>query len=221
MLEKRQSLANPRKDLFRHFLAEDSESSCLFTQDELQGNTELVVIAGADTTASTLTQIFWKLCQDQLILRRLQAEVDAAFTKEGRLGVEETRSLPYLNAVMNEGLRLLNPVPSGVSASVAEGGVEINGVFIPAGTEVTVPHLVVMTDERYFPRGMEFWPERWLLGEEGVKEKKAFIPFGYGLHSCVGKQLAMNESMLILSFPFPLEDSVKAINAGAFRMRLT
>jgi cytochrome P450 len=54
-----------------------------------------------------------------------------------------------------------------------------------------------MTDERYFLKGEEFIPERWTEEwDEGILERKAFVPFGYGLHSCVGKQLALNEMKL-------------------------
>jgi cytochrome P450 len=57
-----------------------------------------------------------------------------------------------------------------------------------------IPHLALMIDERYFPRGKEFIPERWTeQWAEGVRERRAYIPFGYGVHSCVGKQLALNE----------------------------
>jgi cytochrome P450 len=57
-----------------------------------------------------------------------------------------------------------------------------------------------MTSERYFVKGEEFIPERWLEeGKDMVKEKKAFIPWGYGVHSCVGKQLALNEMRLTLA----------------------
>lgn len=133
-------------------------------------------------------------------LKKLQKEIDR-FCGEGKdLSIQGTTNLSYLNAVVNEGLRLCNPLPSGVYAGTYPQGVEVAGQFIPGNVQVMVPHLALMTDERYFPKGKEFIPERW-TGEwsMGVQERKAFIPFGYGVHSCVGKQLALNEMRLMIA----------------------
>jgi cytochrome P450 len=204
MLAKREkSTTMPCMDICRHLLGENSKDGCIFKRTDLSANGALIIVAGSDTTSSTMTQIFWKICMNQNILRKLQAEIDDAWNQDSKLGVEETRGLVYLNAVVNEGLRLLNPIPSGIQATVPPGGLEINGVFIPAHIQVTVPHLVLMTDERYFPRGDEFWPERWLNEEMGgIRNRKAFIPWGYGLHTCVGKQLALNESKSTFFIPY-------------------
>lgn len=58
-----------------------------------------------------------------------------------------------------------------------------------------------MSDERYFPRAAEFLPERWLDGEgsELVRDRRAWIPFGYGSHACGGRALAMEELKLIVT----------------------
>jgi len=199
MLAERQSSGTTSKDIFHHLLAQDSESGCQFTQAELNSNANLAVIAGMDTTATTLTQTFWKLCSNPRILARLQDEVDEAWARDGRLDVESTRPLPYLNAVVNEALRLLNPVPGGAQATTPPGGVEINGTFIPGNVQVMVSPLVLMADERYFVNAGEFWPERWLDDGAGVKDRRAWIPYGYGVHSCVGKQLASNELRLVIA----------------------
>ena len=197
MLENRQKLGSSRKDVFRHLLAEDSETSCKFTQAELNSNANLLIVAGADTTSSTLAQTFGVLAKDERVLRRLQKEI---YSVEGELTVESTKNLPYLNAVVNEGLRLLNPIPSGIQATTSPGGVEIGGVNFPGNIQVQIPHIVLMTDERYFPRPEEFIPERWTEERyDLLLDRRAFIPFGYGVHSCVGKQLALNEMRLVLA----------------------
>jgi len=144
-----------------------------------------------------MTQIFRILAKEPRVLKKLQAEIDE-FCSEGKeLTVHTTTNLTYLNAVINEALRLCNPLPTGVYAGTYPQGVEVAGKFIPGNVQVMVPHMAIMTDERYFSKGWEFIPERWTEEwSEGVKERKAFIPFGYGVHSCVGKQLALNEMKL-------------------------
>jgi cytochrome P450 len=140
-----------------------------------------------------MTQTLRMLAKEPKILKKLQKEVDLL----PELNVETTKSCTYLAAVVNEALRLCNPLPSGAYAATPPSGVQVAGTSIPGNTQVIVSHLGLMTDERYFPKGEEFIPERW-TGEldEGIVERKAFVPFGYGLHSCVGKQLALNEMKL-------------------------
>lgn len=200
LLENRQKLGSSRNDLFRHLLSKDPVTSSKFTQKDLNSNANLIVVAGTDTTSSVVTQIFRMLAKNPRILKKLQEEIDGVVDRGTELSVQTTIPLLYLNAVVNEGLRLCNPLPTGVYAGTYPQGVEVAGTFIPGNIQVSVPHLVLMTDERYFPKGWEFIPERW-TGEwnGGVKERRAFIPFGYGVHSCVGKQLALNEMRLTIA----------------------
>lgn len=111
--------------------------------------------------------------------------------------------------------------PGGVTlpASSTRSGKEI---YIPGMTYVRVPHRVLFFDERYFDRPYDFWPERWLPVEgdiaveeanvgadgeaerpgknlRGVKDKKAFIPWSWGAHSCVGRELAMTEMRIVVA----------------------
>jgi cytochrome P450 len=213
LLADRQKLGTSRKDIFRHLLSPDPVTSSKFTQTDLNSNANLIIVAGSDTTTTTMTQIFRMLAKEPRVLKKLQKEIDD-FCSEGKeLTVQSTTNITYLNAVINEALRLCNPLPTGVYAGTYPQGVEVDGKFIPGNVQVMVPHLVIMTDERYFPKGWEFIPERWTAEwSEGVKERKAFIPFGYGVHSCVGKQLALNEmrltiAMVVKEFDVVLGDS--------------
>lgn len=81
-----------------------------FTQAQLNSNANLIIVAGTDTVSSTLTQTFHTLVKHPSVLKKLQMELDGC-AESGQLTVEKTRNLPYLNAVVNESLRLLNPVP--------------------------------------------------------------------------------------------------------------
>lgn len=200
LLADRQKLGTSRKDLFRHLLSPDPVTASKFNQKDLNSNANLIIVAGSDTTIATITQLFRMLAKEPRVLKKLQEEIDEIGSEGKELTIQTTTNLTYLNAVVIEGLRLCNPLPTGVYAGTYPQGVEVAGTFIPGNVQVMVPHLAVMTDERYFPKGWEFIPERW-TGEwsEGVKERKAFIPFGYGVHSCVGKQLALNEMRLTIA----------------------
>lgn len=200
LLANRQKLGTSRKDIFSHLLSPDPITSKILSQKDLNSNANLIVVAGSDTTISTTTQILRILAKEKRVLKKLQDEIDGVVSEGKELTVQTTTNLSYLNAVVNEGLRLCNPLPTGIYAGTYPQGVTVAGTFIPGNVQVMIPHLALMTDERYFPKGWEFIPERW-TGEwsEGVRERRAFIPFGYGVHSCVGKQLALNEMRLTLA----------------------
>ncbi len=113
-----------------------------------------------------------------------------------KLTVMNTTNSTYLKAVIDETLRLWNPVPCGVQSITGPKGATIAGTYVPPRTSVRVPYLALMTgkyyslertslyqayttlaDERYFPRGKEFIPERWTIQPELVKDRRAFVPF--------------------------------------------
>ncbi|KUJ09935.1 high nitrogen upregulated cytochrome P450 monooxygenase-like protein 2 [Mollisia scopiformis] len=203
LLSSRLKLGKTRKDLFTHLLDADAT----FTSEQLYSNSSMIIIAGTDTTSSTMTQLFRALALNPQIQKKMQCEIDE-FCAEGKhISVESTKGFGYINAVISESLRLFNPVPGGIYAATPPSGLTIpafgekgNETFVPGNVQVMIPHLALMTDPRYFPKGDEFIPERW-TGEwnAGVLDRRAYIPFGYGVHSCVGKQLALNEMRLAVA----------------------
>jgi cytochrome P450 len=108
---------------------------------------------------------------------KLQVEIHAVCDDGKELTIAAMKDLFYLNGIVSEGLRLYNPLPGGVHATIYPAGVEVSGVFIPGNCQVNVSHFIIMTDERYFPRGEEFIPERWTNEKpELVVDRRAFIP---------------------------------------------
>ncbi|KAI5788576.1 cytochrome P450, partial [Pyronema domesticum] len=203
MMEERISLGKNRQDIFNHLLSADSESGRKLSHSELDSNAQLIIIAGADTTSSVLSNLFRELALNPEIQERLYQEIMDAKIRNGgtKFDCENTKSLPYLQAVIDESLRLWPPVPAGAQAQTGPSGATVAGRYIPPFTGVRVHHLSMLTDERYFPQGSRFWPERW-LGEnrqEGVKDIRAFVPFSYGPHVCIGKHLAYNEMRLAVA----------------------
>jgi cytochrome P450 len=120
------------------------------------------------------------------VYRQLQKHVDRVFPDGDRSFLyEKVRDLPYLEAVINETLRLKPAVPSGQSRVTPREGLQVDEVWIPGDTNVIVPQYVIQRDDRNFPRGEEFIPERW-LGEKKrdmVLNEQAFFPFQIGAFS--------------------------------------
>jgi len=119
--------------------------------------------------------------------------------------------LIFLDACINETLRLLPVVPTGGRRRVMEGtgGRVICGRFVPEGTEIYIPSYVLHHDPRNFsPRTEEFWPDRWLQKQElsssssedsaFVLNASAFLAFSNGPAMCVGKNLARLEMKMLV-----------------------
>lgn len=112
------------------------------------------------------------------IQKKLYEEIKEAYSNVEEFDCNNTKTLPYLQAVIHEGLRFWNPAPLGVQSLTGPEGATIAGTYIPPRTAVRVPHLSLMTDERYFPDGEKFWPERWTEDRStGVKDIRAYVPF--------------------------------------------
>ena len=136
---------------------------------------------------------------------RLQKEVD-----ENQGLHDSAHPLPYLEAVINETLRLKPVVPSGQSRITPPEGLFVDETWIPGNTIVVVPQYLLQRDARNFARPLEFLPERWLEEGKGlVLDDRAFFPFTIGEtlsseflykslylsvlqgpYACAGKQLA-------------------------------
>ncbi|KAF7914358.1 uncharacterized protein EAF01_000764 [Botrytis porri] len=203
MLMERQEHGSNYRDIFSYLLSADPDGGEKFTQKELNSNANLIIIAGSDTTSSTLTQALRALAKEPGILSKLQREIDelcSVMSKDKEITIDSIRNLEYLNAVVDEVLRLYNPIPSGPHATTYPQGIEVGGIHIPGNVQVEMSHLVLMTDERYFPQGKSFIPERWTNERpELMRDRRAYIPFGYGVHSCVGKTLALHELRLVIA----------------------
>ncbi len=146
---------------------------------------------GADTPAGVLTLLFYHLLSDRTVYNHLKEELDTTFSI-GEIGPEDHASLldlPYLSAVVQEGLRLSTPFP-GLARVVPKDGVVLVNRYIPGGTIVSVPaYAQEVSPENFWPAPLEFRPERWLeggLGPDSILRPGALICFSFGgLHSSV------------------------------------
>ncbi|KAK7427633.1 hypothetical protein QQZ08_005908 [Neonectria magnoliae] len=166
---------------------------------DLYGDANLVVVAGSDTTSASLTCIFLELATHPRVCVELQIELDEFFRQnEGPEHVALSK-LKYLQAVIDEGMRLYPAVPSGLQRMTPPEGLQIGDTFIPGNMTVQVPSYTLFHDPRYFERPDEFIPERWTTQPELVKDGSVFTPFSIGRYSCVGKQLGLMEMRYVIS----------------------
>ncbi|CZR47314.1 uncharacterized protein FPRO_08688 [Fusarium proliferatum ET1] len=159
----------------------------------LQADMQLIAVAGSDTTSVTLTCLFYLLATNKDECKKLQEEIDNLFSSSSHLNHSSFAKLTYLQACIDETLRLFPPVPSGLQRMTPPEGLRVGDIFIPGDTIVTVPSYTLYRDERYFTAPDDFVPERWTTRPEMVKNDSVFAPFSVGRYACVGKQLGLME----------------------------
>lgn len=200
-VEKKDS---PREDFFKQILSKSE-----WDMPKLAVNGEVLIIAGSETTATTLSGLAYHLSKTPCVLGKLQQEIRGAFRSYDEITGDTTARLPYLHAVIEEGLRIFTPVPSGLSR--ISPGAMVAGHWIPAGAVVEAQNWTILHDERYFHDPDTFIPERWM--EDGADiRKEAFRPFSLGPRVCLGINLAYLElrvilAKLVFSFEWELVDA--------------
>ncbi|POS69554.1 benzoate 4-monooxygenase cytochrome P450 [Diaporthe helianthi] len=185
-------------DVFHWILKEYNQTPDPSWQEteDLVGDASLIVVAGSDTTAATLTCLFYHFATYPEVYKALQKELDDFFAAEvvgGDFDTGALGKLRYLQACIDESLRLFPPVMSGLQRQTPPQGIRIGKRFIPGDTIVMTPTYTMCRDPRAFPRGDEFIPERWTTQPELVRNPAINAPFSVGRFSCVGKQLGLME----------------------------
>lgn len=109
--------------------------------------------------------------------------------------------LPYLSAVVNEGLRLADPITHRLMREFPDKDLTCHGFTIPRGTGVGMTAYLVHRNEEIFANPQQFRPERW-LGEDNKNLKNYLIPFSRGTRVCPGMNLARAELFSVLAAVF-------------------
>ncbi|KAF8899781.1 cytochrome P450 [Gymnopilus junonius] len=211
-----------RKDLFYYMGEAAGRSGSDF--DVIAENCNLASIAASDTTASILSNAVYSLLSNPEKYKKLQQEVDKTFTEheinsfhlstgeevDGKMYGEILGSMKYLNAVLNETMRLYPVIPTGLHRAPEPGSssktlrIGNDIILLPEGNSVNVSLYALHRDSRNFsPHPDAFIPERWLSSSEKseyVTSKDMFIPFSMGPANCAGRTLALVELRYTLSF---------------------
>jgi cytochrome P450 len=171
------------------------------TQTECESETLLQILAGADSTATTLrTTVLYILTSPYVyanLLAEIKSAIDSGSVSYPVIKDSEAKSLPYLQACIKEGLRMYQPLCGLAGRLSPPGGATVNGVFIPGGIEVGIGNYAMMRRTDFFgPDADTFKPERWTENDPATVEKylKTWeLSFGTGRSSCLGKNIALME----------------------------
>jgi cytochrome P450 len=192
-----------RRDVFHHVLhAADPETGKKFTREELQADSGLLIAAGSDGIAMTVSACIFYLLTNPETYEKLTAELRSAFKEAEEIRMPGVNKLPYLMACIQETLRISPALPASMPRLVLPGGLTIPSnnanrppILIPAGTTVGVPAYAIHHNETYYPSSWTFRPERWIVSDTTSADqvalaRKAFCPFSAGSMDCAGKNMA-------------------------------
>jgi cytochrome P450 len=182
---KRRHEANgaARDDILTLLLSARDEHGSPLTNQELRDELITILLAGHETTATSIGWAFERLLRTPPALERLTAEVEAG------------ESSDYLDAVIKETLRV-RPVVTEVFRAPTEQ-VGLGGYRFEPGTQLAASIVLVQYDPQLYPPDPHaFRPERFL---EGAPEPYTWVPFGGGVRRCLGAAFAQLEMKIVIS----------------------
>ncbi len=187
--------ASPGDDLFSRLCQAEDEQGQRFTDDDVINHMIFLMMAAHDTTTITLSSMLYFMARHPEWQERVRAESLAL--GQAMLGHDDLASLPVMDRVMKESLRLISPVH--VLPRRTTRPVEFNGYLIPADTPVILSPLATHHMPSLWTRPSQFDPDRFMDARQEHKgHPYQFVPFGGGAHMCIGLHFGDMEVKAIL-----------------------
>ncbi|QRG68483.1 cytochrome P450 [Brevibacillus choshinensis] len=207
LIEERRSSGETGADLLGMLLAaRDEDDGQGMTDEQVRDEVMTIFVAGHETTANTMSWIFYLLATHPEVEKKLHDEL--ATVLGGKLPtVEDLPQLTYTSLIVQETLRLY-PAAWTINREVVEE-VEIGGRMYQPGETLMMSQYVMHRDERFYENPNEFIPERFAGDLLKQIPAYAYFPFGGGPRVCIGNNFALMEAALLL-----------ATIAQRYRMRL-
>ncbi|XP_057670074.1 uncharacterized protein LOC130902190 [Diorhabda carinulata] len=168
-----------------------------FTEEELNEEVELFLIAGTDTTASALSCLFTVLGMFQDVQQNVLEEILAILGPDRQVSPSDLPELKYTERVIKESLRLF-PVAAFFLRKISED-IDAGDIVFPAGSTVFFGLVHIQRNPKYWPDPLKFDPDRFLPENVAKRHPCTYIPFSYGPRNCIGGQYAMMNMKTILA----------------------
>ena len=189
--------ADPGDDLFSAMAVARDDAGRAFTDEEVVRHMNFLWFAAHDTTNLAMTMMAWAFAAHPTWQDRARREVEALdLAPDEPLTRDHLDALTAIDAVMQEVMRLWPPVPACVRRAVVE--TSIDGRHIPAGTWLVVHQPETHRMPEYWTAPGRFDPARFLPPrEEHRRHSHCYLPFGGGVHKCIGFAFAEMEAKAV------------------------
>ena len=175
------------KTMFHELLSTDILPPTEKTEGRLRDEVQTTVAAGTETVAHTLRVITYHLCTKPHMLARLRQELTSVpGYSDGTMKWYDLEKLPYLTAVITEGMRLSYGLATRLARIAPDRELEYGGYTIPRGSPVSMTNMLIFQNEDIFPDALSFVPDRWMDPEERRRLDKYYQPFMKGPRNCLG-----------------------------------
>jgi cytochrome P450 len=196
-----QRIANPSADgadiISRLIESTGQETDPRVARTRMRDELVTLLLAGHETTASTLSWSFYLIDKHPEVWERLHEEAVEAFSGDEPLTYKDLYRFPYTTMVIEEVMRLYPPV--WILPRLAQQEDEIGGYYVPAGADVLVCPYLLHRHPGFWPDPTRFDPERFAPDKSAGRNRYSYIPFGAGPRFCVGNSLGMMEATIVLA----------------------
>lgn len=166
------------------------------SKEEVEDQMLTMIFAGYETTAAALAFAWFSLATNPEIRREFHDELDTVLN--GDLpSPENVDDLKFTNRIVKETLRLYPPVHT-IPRQTTEP-VDVDGYRIPGDEQVHLSVIALHRNERYYDEPKSFRPDRWTDNFEEELDEYAYVPFGGGRRTCIGRDFALLEATLVLA----------------------
>ncbi|HEX2099921.1 MAG TPA: cytochrome P450, partial [Candidatus Synoicihabitans sp.] len=196
VIAQRRGASADRVDLLSLLLEARDEDGSAISDEELRNHTITFLLAGHETTSSTLTWTFALLALHPEVRSALERELDTVLG-HGSPTLDTLGSLRLLDAVLRESLRLYPSIWIAERRVVADD--TLGGYDIPGGSMVVLAPYATHRLAAQWPEPDVFRPERFLERAELPTVEQGYFPFGAGPHQCIGQHFAVLEAKLALA----------------------
>lgn len=190
-------------DLLTKFTQAQHDHPDFMTDDQVLAASCSMIFAGSETTAISLSSIFYHLVKHPAVYEKLMRELDEAAANgvieprtNNKVSWAESQSLPYLDAVIQESFRVHPAAGLILERVTPPAGITVCGEFIPGGVIVGCNAWVLHRRKEIFGDDADvFRPERWIEADAAkLKEMKAtMFQFGAGARTCIGRNISLLE----------------------------
>lgn len=195
-IRQRRESKEEKDDLLSLLLRARDEDGSAMTDRQLRDEAMTLFLAGHDTTALTLSWLWYVLADHPEVDAKLYAELRAVLGDRPP-AVEDLPRLPYVDQVVREGMRLYPAAYAFGREALADG--ELGGYRVRRGQTLLLAQWVTHRDPRFWDDPEKFEPERWQPARAAKVPKYAYFPFGGGPRVCIGNQFALIEAALLLA----------------------
>ncbi|MFC9440146.1 cytochrome P450 [Nocardia sp. NPDC057030] len=186
-----------RGDLLSMMLfARDDDGEPSMSDQQIHDEVLTFFIAGSNTISNTLAWAFHEIATHPDVERQLHAEVDRELAG-GTAEFDAVGRLEYTRRVLTETLRLRTQGFFQTRQTTQD--TELGGYHIPADEAVLYSFYALMHNPEIFPDPERFDPDRWLPDRLTATQRNAFMPFGAGVHGCIGETFSWAELIIVLA----------------------